>query len=252
MEIRVMISEIRRGLGRPHEAELGDSDILMEIWQAVTFYRSRLSLTHEAWQISQWEFDITTGSPSVRDITPADFNSAIFVTTLDDSNPYHITRTINVVKPEQVSMYYSGPGLSQTGGMWWGPHAAQVFTIYNKDGKWKIEWAPQHSEAARYKLWYTPGAAIVPPLYDDTLNFPLEEQNFYIIADCVVNLMPFITDRDKGMNLQQQGLVAVATKKMQQWEPVFQARMWDGPRREATQRRRVFGQSRSGRSEGFF
>lgn len=245
MEIKIAIGEIRRGMGYPNEAELSDASILMELWQTITLYRSSLNRSPEAWEISRWPFTVDADTKE-RNMSISDFGEGIFAQSKDDSNPYFLQRTIDLVRPDQMSMYWSGPTNLSIGGTWWGKHVASAFAVFNEGSQWKISWMPKHMQSADYVLWYVPGPAIVPPLFDDNTLFPLEEQNWFIVADCVVNLMPHIADRDKGLDAKQQALVEVATKKMQQWAPIFETRKWDGPRRENTTHRKIFGQSRSG------
>src|SRR5262245_16428012 len=116
MLISIMISEVRRALGRPLEAVLGDEDILMEIWQTVSLYRAKLKLTNEAWVINR--FDLTVpGAPITEMTLSADgFGQAFLIHTIDPNNPYHIRRTVDIVKLEQLSMYWPGPDSLQIGG----------------------------------------------------------------------------------------------------------------------------------------
>jgi hypothetical protein len=246
MLIKTAISEIRRGLGRPHDAQLGDPDILMELWQVVTYYRSRLMLTPEPWDIKRETVTVPNGTTRELDLSITDFGEAFLIRTEDDgSNPYFIARTVDVIRPEQMSQYWAGPEALLVGGSWWTPHVAVAMSIFNEEGQLKLMWAPAHQESADYTIWYVRGAATVPPLMDDTTEFPMEEQNWYIIADCIINLMPHLADEKMGLNMKQQALIGTAEKKMKQWEPVFYARLLDGPRSETTQRRKIFGQSRS-------
>jgi hypothetical protein len=247
MEIKVALGEIRRGLGRPHEAELSDSDILMELWQVLVYYRSILNLTHESWSVKRWDFFVNPGSISEKKITVGDFGSAIFVTSKDDVNPYFIKRTIEVVGPEQMSLHYSGPTNLLIGGTWWSPHVAAVFSVFNENGIWKISWLPAHSSSAEYTMWYVAGVTTTPPLYDGSTGYPIEESNWLIVANCIVNLFPHLADEETGLNPKQQTLLQSAQAKVAQYSPVLEARRWDGLHREPTQRRKIFGQRRENR-----
>lgn len=245
MEIRIMISEILRGLGRPNEAELSESDILMDIWQSVSYYRSLLNIPGEAWDIRKWPFVVDSGNVLVKNITADGFSSSIFVTSKDDTNPYFIQRTIDVVRPDQLSSYWSGPTNLLIGSAWYRPHVAAAFAIYNENGQWKISWLPAHQQSCEYMLWYSPGATTSPFAFEDNSGFPIEEANFLILNDCIVNLFPHLADPEVGLNAKQRMLFDIADKKIQQYLPVFEARRWDGPRREVTTRRKLFGQSRA-------
>lgn len=245
MLIRTAISEIRRGLGRPHDAELSDSDILMELWQVLVFYRSVLNLTHESWSVKRWDFFVNPGSPTEKKISVPDFGSSIFVTSKDETNPYFIKRTINVVGPEQMSMYYSGPTNLPIGGTWWSPHVASVFSVFNEKGVWKIQWLPAHQASAEYTMWYVAGCDTAPPLYDGSTGYPIEESNWLIVATCIVNLFAHLADEEKGLNPKQQALLQTAQAKVAQYSPVLEARRWESPHRETSQRRKIFGSRRS-------
>lgn len=245
MLVSVAIGEIRRGLSYPHEAELPDTSILMELWQVITYSRSLLNLTHEPWEIKRWPFYADAGTITEKNLSVGDFGEAIFIQSKDDSNPYFIPRTISVVGPEEMSMYYSGPTTTLVGGMYT-PHVAQVFSIFRENNQWKIKWLPAHQNSAQYELWYTPGAPIVPPIYTDTTKFPIESQNWFIINNCIVNLMPHLADEEMGLNPKQQILFQSAQSKIAQWSPILEANRWDGPHREPIQHRKIFGRRRSG------
>lgn len=245
MEISTMISEVRRALGRPHEAVLGDEDILMEIWQAVSYYRALLKLTNEAWIINRVNLNVPASTATEMNLVADGFGQAFLIHTIDPSNPYHIRRTVDIIKLEQMSMYWSGPDHLQIGGSWWTPHVAMAFAPFNENGIWKIAWAPAHMQSATYKMYYTVGASTVPPVFDDTTAFPIEEQNFFLIADIAQNLFATIADPEKGLDERQKLLALTAKKKCDQWGPVFESQRWEGFRREQPMRRKVFGQRRS-------
>jgi hypothetical protein len=252
MNVRTAVSEIRRMLGRPNIAELGDADILMELWQSITYYRSVLNLSQEVWQMKTKLINVDAGTTRAKPLGISDFGSAIFVTTHDETlNPYFIERTINVIRPDQMSMHWNGPTNLEMGGGWYGGHVANFFSIINEGGVWKIMWAPAHQESATYKLWYTTGAASSPPLLGDEVNFPVEESSWLIVAKTTLNLFGHITDEDIGPTPKQSLLMETAKSKVEDLSPILNARRWDGPRRETTQRRKMFGQSRSG-GGGFF
>lgn len=247
MEVRIAIGEIRRGCGRPNDVELSDADILMELWQVVTYYRSRLNLTGESWDIKRWNLNVPAGTAKQGNITPTDFNSAFLIRTFDtDSNPYFIERTVDIIKPEQMSKFYNGTTDLITGSSWYGKHAATAMAPFNEGGQWKMLWSPAHTEAATYTVWYSPGANIVPPLFEDNTLFPIEESNWLFIADCIYNLIPHLAGKE-GLTPKQQLLMEGAKKKVQQYDPVFTARSVDGPRHEGTTRRKIWGTGRGRR-----
>jgi len=245
MQIATMISEVRRALGKPNEAVIHDADILMEIWQVVSYYRALLNLTNEAWVIGRWDMNIPAGPTTEMNITADGFEQAFLIHSIDDNNPYHIRRTVDIIKLEQLSMYWHGPDTLQIGGSWWSPHVAMGFAPFNESGVWKMAWLPAHLQACTYRVYYTRGASIVPPVFDDTTAFPIEEQNFFLIADIAQNLFASIADPAKGLDERQKLLALTAKKKCDQWLPVFEAQRWEGFRREQPMRRRVFGQSRA-------
>lgn len=243
MLISTAITQIRRALGRPLEAVLGDEDILLEIWENVSMRRAQLKLTNEGWQISRWNINVPAGTTTETSINRGDFGQVFLIHTISPGNPYHIRRTVDIVKLEQLSMYWSGPDALQIGGSPT-PHVAQAFAPFNENGQWKIAWAPAHAQACTYQGYYTPGAAVVPPVFDDSMNFPIEEQNFFIIADCALNLFALLADKTTGLNAQQLLLKEVADKKYQQWSPIFEQQRWEGFRREQPMHRKIFGPKR--------
>lgn len=244
MLVKTAIGEIRRGLGRPHDAELSDPDIIMELWQAISLYRANLNMSNQPWQIKRLNVDIPAGATE-KVITCPDLGQAFMMRTVNTGNPYFIGRTVDIVRPEQMSMYWSGPENTPMIGSYSRPHVAVVFTLFREASSWKLMWAPSHQESCRYQLWYTTGQSVIPPLFDSALGIPAEEQSSYIVAECVINLMPHLADPEKGLNPKQQVLLQAAERKVQQWIPIIEARKWDGPYREPTTRRKVFGQSRS-------
>ena len=244
MQMSVFIQEVRRALLRPPEAVLGDEDILLESWQVISLYRARLRLTNEAWSIKRFDLDVPAADKEMN-LNADSFGQAFLIHSIDPSNPYHIRRTVDIVKIEQLSMYWGGPDNLQIGGSWWSPHVAMAFAPFNEDGQWKIMWLPAHLQACSYRMYYTVGAAVVPPIFDDVTAFPLEEQNFYLISDVAMNLLPMVADSVKGFDERQKLQVEVLKKKLQQWEPVFESERWEGFRREQPMRRKVFGQSRA-------
>lgn len=244
MQIATAVSQIRRGLGRPHFAQISDPDILLEIWEVVAYYKSVLNLTNQGWNLKRKRFFVDAGTITEMNLNADSFGSAVFATSIDDTNPYFIKRTIDVVGPEQMSKYFSGPTNLQVGSGWYTPHVAQVFAIWRQSGEWKISWLPAHLQTAEYELWYTEGAAVLPPLFDDNLNFPIEDSSFLIIADCIINLLPMLADPKLGLDEQQKLLLATAQKKVAQYTPILEAQRWE-IHKEPTQRRKVFGQRRS-------
>lgn len=250
MLITTAVSEIRRGLGRPHEGELGDDQVLLDLWQTLTYYRSVLDLTHEAWAVKRWDFTVPEGTDTELEVDITDFGSEIFIQSKDDVNPYFIKRTINCVRPEQMMAYYSGPTNLTIGGTWYSPHVAVVFCIFREitedKNRWKIQWLPAHQQDAEYTLWYIQGASETPPLFEaDTVTaYPIEDLNWIIVNDCILNLFPHLADTEIGLNARQKLLFDIAKKKVEQWSPILEAKRWDGPRREQTQRRKILGQRR--------
>jgi len=246
MLLSTMIVEVRRALGRPPEAILDDSDVLMEIWGVTTFYRSKLRMTRESWSIGRWPL-VVPASATEANIDLGDFSSAIMIKTTDPSNPYHMPRMVDIVKPEEMSAYWSGPDNLPIGGGWAHPHVAACFSIFNEAGQWKIAWLPQHNQSCVYTMWYSTGPNTVPPIFDDTSLMPIAEQDFLIIANTAINLFGQIAHPEKGLNARQKLLAQTQLQKMQQWGPLFEEARWDGFSREPRQHRKIFGENREGR-----
>lgn len=242
-----MISEIRRALGYPTEQELGDDALIMEIWGVTTFYRGQLRETHESWSIGRWSMVVNAGTPAETNIVPGDFAEAFLIKTYDPSNAYHMPRQVDIVKPEDMAGYWSGPDNLAIGGGFAHPHVAACFAPINEGGQWKLLWAPVHQQTCQYMVWYTNSSSTVPPIYDDVSQLPIEEQNFLLIADVSLNLFAHLAHPEKGLNERQKLLAATQEKKMGQWAPLFQEMRWNGFRREPRQHRKVFGENRSGR-----
>jgi len=247
MLMAVFIGEVRRALGYPSEQELGDDQILMEAWGVTAFYRTKLRLTHESWSVKRWPMPVNAGLPAETNITLGDFAEVVMIKTYDPNNPYHIPRMIDAVRVDQMTSYWSGPDNLPIGGGWAHPHVAACFAPINEDGQWKMLWTPAHSQSCVYMVTYSTGSASVPPIFDDTSLFPIEEQHFFLIADCALNLFAFLADPDKGLNERQKLLAQAQEKKVQQWAPLFEEARWSGFRRETPQRRKIFGESRAGR-----
>lgn len=247
MLIVTMLGEIRRALGYPSEAQIGDDQILMEIWGVTTFYRSKLRMTGESWSIGRWPLQVPAGITTEANIDPSDFSAIFMIKTSDPGNPYHIPRMVDFVRPEQMTSYWSGPDQLQIGGGWAMPHVAAAFAPFNEGGQWKIMWLPAHQQSAQYIVWYSTGAITVPPIFDDASLMPIEEQNFLLIAEASLNLFGFIADPDKGLNKRQELLAQTQLKKVQQWEPAFEEARWNGFRRETRQHRKIFGENRANR-----
>lgn len=245
MLISVMINIVRSGLGDPTEQELGDDLIIMQIWEVVAMRRAQLKLTNEAWQIGRFNLDVPAGQTTEKNISPGDFGQAFLIRTVDPNNAYFKSRTVDIVKPEQLSMYWGGPDNLQMGGQQYSPHVAAAFAIFNEGGQWKVMWKPAHLQPATYKVWYNVGADIVPPVFDGASGFPIEEQNFFIIADCSLSLFPRLADPQSGYDERQKLLVQVQDKKYQQWAPIFDAQRLEGFRREVPQHRKIFGSRHS-------
>lgn len=225
--------------------ELSDAAILMELWQVITYYRTRLNLSDESWQVSTFRLNVPAGSVRIGNISASDFGSAFLIRSENtENNPYFIGRTVDIVRLTDMAKYYSGPENTPYVGNWWGPHVATAMAPYQDGGQWKMMWSHPHSEAAAYTVYYTPGPANVPPVFADNTQFPLENQNWYIIADVAYNLMPYLADAKTGLNPKQQALMGMLEKKLKQYEPVFHSQVTDGPRRESTVKRRIFGGSR--------
>lgn len=247
MLIKTMLGEVRRALGYPAEALLTDASILMEIWGVTTFYRAKLRATAESWQIGRWMINVPAGTPTETNIDADNFANIIMIKTVDPNNISHIPRMVDFVKPEQMTSYWSGPDNLQIGGGFNMPHVAACFAPFQQDGQWKIAWAPAHLAAAQYEMWYSTGADTVPPIFEDTSEMPIEEQNFFLIADTSLNLFGAIADPEKGLNERQKLLMATQKKKTDQWAPFFEEQRWNGFRREPRQHRKIFGESRDGR-----
>lgn len=249
MLLSTMISEVRRGLGYPSEQEIDDSQILLEIWGVTTFYRGKLRLTHESWSINRWPMPVSAGLPCETNITPGDFAEVIMIKTYNPSSPYHEPRMVDAVKPEDMSSYWSGPDSLPIGGGWAQPHVAACFAPINENGQWKMLWLPAHMTSCVYMVTYSTGPAMTPPIFDDTSLMPIAEQDFFIIAESALNLFPNLAS-EKGLNERQKLLMAVQAKKVEQWAPLFETMMWNGFRREPRQHRKIFGESRGGRTGG--
>lgn len=241
MLISTVINLVRSGLGDPPEQVLGDDQIIMELWGVVALRRAQLKLTNESWIINRAWLDVPAGTTTEMNISAGDFGQAFLIRTVDTNNAYFVSRTVDIVKPEQLSMYWGGPDNLQMGGTQYSPHVAAAFAIFNENGQWKIMWKPAHLVGCRYRMWYTPGPPTVPPLFDDSTGFPIEEQNFFIIASIAINLFPRLADPEKGYNEQQKLLLEVQDRKYEEWAPVFNAQRLEGFRRETPMHRKIWG-----------
>jgi|SRR5579871_5444575 len=242
MQISTFIMLCRTKLGLPSEAVLGDEIILLSAWENISMLGGALNVTNNEWQLASADLTIPVGPTEQMLINRPDFGYAVFIHTIDPSNPYHVRRTVDIDRVSEMSKWWSGPDIQIGAG--WIPHVAAVFAIWYDQGNWNIGWRPRHAQSCQYRMWYTRGASTMPPLFDDVTSFPIEEQNFFLVSLTVKDLMPMTADPDTGLDERQKLLLAAAESKIQQWTPIFEAERWEGVARQNQGHRKIYGESR--------
>jgi hypothetical protein len=250
------IERVRFGLGMPSETDVADADILMELWQVVNMYRADLSLAPYDWTIGRFTITVPAAPfvgvsqasevGNIYDEQPVpvgDFGSAIWIHTIPVT-PWQERRTVDIVKADRLSFFYAGPDIPV--GTGWVPHVAAAFAFYYTNGTWTVQWRPRHLESAQYLCTYSTGSDTVPPIFDGTVNMPLEEQAWNCVHCVTVNLFPHLADPDKGLDQRQQKLEEIAQQKMARWDQIFTNRKWDGFSHETTKKRKGYGDSETG------
>ncbi len=170
--IKSILAGVRSYLGFPDYANLPNHMIMERLYDRLDYLRTLLNLTNQNFFLSRTRIDVDSST----DEYLLNFNVGpgrpVLCHTIDDSNPQHVTREVQIVNVQDNDLYYIGP--KQGAGMTYAPHVAQTMNIfYDLDaGFWKVKVVPQHLSSASYQLWIQPDRPTPPTL---TANFPLME-----------------------------------------------------------------------------
>lgn len=84
-------------------------------------------------------------------ITAADFGKDVLVHTVDDTNPYHVERTIPRTTLQSREAEYFGPKKLNSASTY---HTAEVIIFYREDNAVYASIRPVPSGSVSYKIWY--------------------------------------------------------------------------------------------------
>lgn len=108
-----------------------------------------------SWSVNKFDLTVGLGQPDYGYLVPApDFAKDIIVRTIDPADPFHVSREITRVSPQDVDQYYLGPDTSSQGSL----HTAVCVTVHRVGPSVYMKFFPSPSGNAIYRIWYETGS----------------------------------------------------------------------------------------------
>lgn len=177
VQIKQVVNDVILKAGAPDSGRLSRWVILRLLHLKMDHYRARLQITDENRFLERWPLTVTPGNDEFA-VDAAQAGKWLLCHTVDDSDPNHVRREVELVKIQNMDLFYLGP--PSGGGSVGSPHVARSFTFFTEQGQTKVKVTPKHDQSAQYLFWYQPDRPLPPKLQD---NYPLLE-NFVNVVAC--------------------------------------------------------------------
>ncbi len=150
-----LIAGVRLALEYPLPGVLTDEKILDKLSDSSQLMLLEAQNTGISWCVNKFDLQVGIGQPDYGYILPApDFAKDIMVRTCDPSDPFHVSREITRVSPQDVDQYYAGPETTTAGPL----HTAVCVTVHRVGGMAYMKFFPAPYQNAIYRIWYETGS----------------------------------------------------------------------------------------------
>lgn len=190
------LADARRRLMRPSRASLDDGDLADYCIESIDQLVIDLNAGTQPFFLQTARIDVVSGQAIYALNNVPNFGRARYLYTMDDSDPNHQRRPINIVSYESLMELYGGgdplPTLVSPSPM---PHTAAAAAFYylrEAPGPGDvIEFGPVPNQSASYKMIFEPD--VVRPQARQDIGFRLAQFDGYVAALTAVKALPHCT-----------------------------------------------------------
>lgn len=209
VSIREIASGVRDYLMWPDHRRVPQFTVLLRIQDKSDAQRQALNITNRNWFLSRFTLDVDSSTDEYP-ITATAFGRPVQCLTIDESDPNHVERDVEIVTVQNRDLFYSGT--KQSLGSYTSPHVASCISIFREDNQWKAKVTPQHTLPASYVLWFQPDRPTPAGLND---NFPLLDSFINLLkVDVALSLLPNIMQMDDKGNVLNGAQVTMAERRL--------------------------------------
>ena len=156
-----LIGEVRTDLLNPDDYGPSDDFILQKAGDVIQNRHMEQQNTGVGWSMGSYDIRTQAGLPSYTVGLDAQFGKPVRIHTIDPSDPYHVTRKVDIVDRQQVDNYYQGSDRAFVGAE---HHTAVLAVVEWQAGQPRITFIPTPNGAASYRVWYDVGEVADPTL----------------------------------------------------------------------------------------
>jgi hypothetical protein len=179
-----LIGEVRLDCNEP-EAHLPNDDLIMQkAGDVAQLLVNELANAPPGWSQRYYDFDVQPGKAFYPMPIDKAFSKPVRIHTINQGNPYHVTRKIDMCDRQNVDEFYRGPRQAL---QIVGHHTARVMIISWDLSEPQIEIVPEPVEVARYRVWYNTGV-IDEPLQAQKSPVPLEYFRYWRVKTSLLVL----------------------------------------------------------------
>lgn len=191
--IKQVIAGVRDYLGNPDYGAVSNASVLLRLYHRLDNRRIEINLTNQNWFLNRAYINVDSTTDEIP-LNIGDWGRPINVITIDESDPYHVTREVPIATVQDNDLYYVGSKTSTGTAVF--PHVAESFNFFTNNGTGQLtaRVTPQHGQSATYQVWYQPDTPTPSVLAD---NFPLFEAFINLTTvDVALDLLPRLLKED--------------------------------------------------------
>lgn len=208
VSIREIASGVRDYLMWPDHRRVPQFTVLLRLQDKSDHYRNAFNIVNRGWFLSRTQLDFDSSTDEVP-ITATAFGRAVQCLTIDESDPNHVERDVEIVAVQNRDLFYSGT--KQSIGSYTTPHVASCISIFKEASQWKVKVTPQHTLPASYVLWFQPDR--MPKGLND--NFDLLDSFINLLkVDTALSLLARILIMDDKGNVLNGDQVALVERRL--------------------------------------
>lgn len=230
--INSIIGGVRSYLRFPPESLISDGVIVERIFDKLAYYINQLNLTAENWHLEQWLMDVDP-SEEVYSVNQVDWGVPMLIETIDESDPQHQRREIEICRMQDLDRFYDGPSTVLNSPVGY-PWSAQAMAFYRESGQDKVRVVPTPSVSASYRVWYEPAGISVSAL-TDVVPFLSNFSNLLKVDTAIVCLPD--TEMDDVKYKRVQSVLTLDLERFTQQFEMFKQNLFQ----EQTGKRRGWG-----------
>lgn len=180
-----LIGECRLDMGEPEMFAPSDDLVMQKAGDVAQLLVNELANAPPGWSQRYYDLSVQPGQSFYPLPIDQAFSKPVRVHTIDQSDPYHVTRKIDMCDRQNVDEFYYGIRQAQVVGSY--PHSAQVLVFYWDLQEPQVEVIPEPAVAARYRIWYNTGA-VPEPLQGQKSPVPLEYFRYWRVKTSLLTL----------------------------------------------------------------